>query len=62
MLVIPRKKNEAVVIGDDIIITVIEIRDDKVRLGIDCPKEASFHRGEVFQAIRQNAEASEHPQ
>lgn len=58
MLVIPRKKDEAIVLGDDIIVTVIEIRDDKVRLGIDCPKEASIHRGEVYQAIRPSAEAS----
>lgn len=61
MLVIPRKKNEAIVIGDDIIVTVIEIRDDKARLGIECPKEVSFHRGEVFEAIRRSAEASERP-
>jgi len=59
MLVIPRKKNEAIVVGDDIIVTVIEIRDDKVRLGIDCPKEVSFHRGEVLQAIQRSAEAPE---
>jgi carbon storage regulator len=46
MLVIPRKKDEAIVIGDGIEITVIEIRGDEVRLAIDCPGGATVHRGE----------------
>jgi carbon storage regulator CsrA len=52
MLVISRKKNDSIVVNDDIVITVVEIRGDKVRLGIVAPKEAPVHRGEVYDAIR----------
>jgi carbon storage regulator len=51
MLVLSRKKNEGIVINNDITIRVVEIRGDKVRLGIVAPKEATFHRQEVFDAI-----------
>jgi carbon storage regulator len=51
MLVLSRKKNEAIVINDDIRITVVEIRGDKVRLGIEAPREATVHRQEVWEAI-----------
>ncbi len=51
MIVIPRKKGESVVINDNIILTVIEIRGDKVRLGIEHPKGATVHRREVYEAI-----------
>ncbi len=54
MLVLSRKKNESIVIGENIVITVVEIRGDKVRLGIDAPKEVSAHRKEVFDEIKQN--------
>lgn len=53
MLILTCKKNEAIVIGDDVTIVVVEIRNDKVRLGIESPKEMSIHRKEVFDAIRQ---------
>ena len=52
MLVLSRKKGEAIVIDDDVVIEVIEIRGDKVRLGIDAPKEVPVHRKEVWAAIR----------
>ena len=52
MLVLSRKKNESIVISDDIIVTVVEIREDKVRLGIDAPKEVPVHRREVYDAIK----------
>lgn len=52
MLVLSRKKNEAVVINDDVTVTVIEIRGDKVRLGIQAPKEISVHREEVWVDIQ----------
>ncbi len=52
MLVLSRKKNETIVIRDDIIITVVEIRGDKVRLGIDAPKDVPVHRREVYEAIK----------
>ena len=51
MLVLSRKKNESVVINSDVVITVIEVRGDKVRLGIVAPKDVSVHREEVYEAI-----------
>ena len=52
MLVLSRKKNESVVINEEISVMVVEIRGDKVRLGIEAPKEVSVHRREVFDAIK----------
>lgn len=54
MLVLSRKKNESIIINDHITVTVVEIRGDKVRLGIDAPKEVTVHRREVYEAIQQN--------
>lgn len=51
MLVLSRKKSESVVINDDIVITVVEVRGDKVRLGIEAPREIPVHRKEVLDAI-----------
>jgi carbon storage regulator len=51
MLVLSRKKNESIVIDGTIVITVVEIRGDKVRLGIEAPREVSIHRQEIFAAI-----------
>ena len=51
MLVLSRKKNECIVINNDIVVTVVEIRGDKVRLGIVAPKEVPVHRQEVYDAI-----------
>ena len=56
MLVLSRKKNESIVINDDITIVVVEIRGDKVRLGVEAPKEVPVHRREVFDAIHRNKE------
>lgn len=53
MLVLSRKKNEQIVINDNIIITVVEVRGDKVRIGIDAPKEIPVHRHEVWLNIKQ---------
>ncbi len=58
MLVLSRKKNESIVINNDITIVVVEIRGDKVRLGVEAPKEVPVHRREVFEAIRRNEEIS----
>lgn len=52
MLVLSRKRNEQIVVNDEVVITVVEIRGDKVRLGIDAPKEVPVHRREVFEAIK----------
>jgi carbon storage regulator len=58
MLVLSRKKNESIVINDDIAIVVVEIRRDKVLLGVEAPKEVPVHRREVFDAIRRHAVAT----
>lgn len=52
MLVLSRHKDERIVIGDDIVITVVEIRGDKCRIGIDAPKSVSVHRQEIWAAIQ----------
>jgi carbon storage regulator len=52
MLVLSRKKNESIVIDENIVITVVEIRGDKVRLGINAPKEVPIHRSEIHAAIQ----------
>jgi carbon storage regulator len=59
MLVLTRKKNESIVIRDDIVIMVIEIRGDKVRLGFDAPKDVPIHRQEVYEAIKRENEQVE---
>ena len=59
MLVLSRKKNESIVINNDITIVVVEIRGDKVRLGVEAPKEVPVHRREVYEAIKRNAQAGE---
>lgn len=57
MLVLSRKKNESIVVNDAIVITVVEIRGDKVRLGIEAPREVPIHRSEVYAAIQANGQA-----
>ena len=59
MLVLSRKKNESIVINNDITITVVEIRGDKVRLGIVAPKDVPVHRQEVYEAIHGQAAVGE---
>ena len=59
MLVLSRQKEQTIMIGDDIEITVVDIRGDKVRLGINAPSEVPVHRKEVYDAIqRENKEAA----
>lgn len=55
MLVLSRKKNESIVINNDITIVVVEIRGDKVRLGVEAPREVPVHRREVYDAIQRSA-------
>ncbi len=60
MLVLSRQRDEAIMIGDAIEITVVDIRGDKVRLGIAAPRQVQVHRKEVFDAIRkENTAASQ---
>jgi carbon storage regulator len=61
MLVLSRKKDEKIIIGDNITLMVIEIRGDKVRLGIDAPKEVSVHREEVYNAIKRELNGASGP-
>ncbi len=59
MLVLSRQRDETIMIGDDVEITVVDIRGDKVRLGITAPPHIPVHRKEVYDAIkRENVEAS----
>lgn len=59
MLVLTRKKDQSIVINNDIKIVVVEIRGDKVRLGIEAPKEVPVHRHEVFDAIADTSAEAE---
>jgi len=52
MLVLSRKKDETIMIGDNIEITIVDVRGDKVRVGINAPKEIPVHRKEVYEAIK----------
>ena len=52
MLVLSRHRDESIIIGDNIVITVVDVRGDKVRLGIDAPTDIPVHRQEVYDAIQ----------
>ena len=52
MLVLSRHRDESIMIGDDIVVTVVDIRGDKVRLGIDAPTQIPVHRQEIYDAIQ----------
>jgi carbon storage regulator len=52
MLVLSRHRDESIMIGDDIVITIVDIRGDKVRLGIEAPQHVPVHRQEVYDAIQ----------
>lgn len=56
MLVLSRKRDEQIVIGQDVVVTVVEIRGDKVRLGIEAPTNVPVHRQEVYLALQQAKE------
>jgi carbon storage regulator len=59
MLVLSRTRDESIIIGDNIVVTVVDVRGDKVRLGIEAPREVSVHRREVYEAIqRENQQAA----
>jgi carbon storage regulator len=58
MLVLSRKPQERLIVNDNIIITVVEIKGDRVRIGIEAPKDVSIHRSEVYDRIQQ--EETEH--
>ena len=56
MLALSRKKDESIMIGDDVEITVIDVRGDKVRLGIVAPRQVTVHRKEVYMLIQKEKE------
>ena len=58
MLVLSRQRDETIMIGDDVEITVVDIRGDKVRLGITAPPHIAVHRKEIYEAIRREKQAS----
>ena len=60
MLVLSRHRDESIIIGDDIVVTIVDIRGDKVRLGINAPQDIPVHRREVYEAIqRENRKSSQ---
>ncbi len=60
MLVLSRHRDESIMIGDDVIVTIVDIRGDKVRLGIDAPQDIPVHRQEVYEAIqRENRKSAQ---
>lgn len=59
MLVLSRQRDESIIIGDNIVITVVDIRGDKVRLGINAPTEIPVHRQEVYEAIQRENQRSQ---
>ncbi len=59
MLILSRKTNESIVIGDDIEVMVIEVKGDQVKIGISAPKSLRVYRGEIYKEIqKQNLEAA----
>jgi carbon storage regulator len=61
MLVLARRLNESIMIGDDIEVVVIEIKGDQIKLGIKAPKKVTVHRKEIYQEIEQQNIASASP-
>jgi carbon storage regulator len=65
MLVLSRQRDQSIMIGDDVKITIVDVRGDKVRLGIEAPKEIPVHRMEIYEAIqreKKEKEAKEQPE
>jgi len=59
MLVLSRKRDERIVIGDNIVITIVDVRGDKVRIGIEAPAEVPVHRQEILAAVKRAEAESE---
>ena len=62
MLVLSRPRDESIIIGDDVIVSIADIRGDKVRLGIKAPSEIPVHRQEVYEAIKKEQSRADSPQ
>ena len=61
MLVLSRKRDERIVIGDNVVITIIDIRGDKCRIGIEAPEQVPVHRQEVYDAIKRENARNQNP-
>lgn len=61
MLVLTRRANQSIMIGHDVVVTVLEVRGDQVRLGIRAPRDVEVHREEVFAALRATSNSSATP-
>ena len=59
MLVLSRQRDQTIVIGDSIRITIVDVRGDKVRIGIDAPRDVAVHREEVYDAIQRELSEKE---
>lgn len=55
MLVLSRKRDERILIGDNIVITIVDIRGDKVRIGVEAPSHVPVHRQEIVEALQRHA-------
>jgi len=62
MLVLSRKRDESIIIGDNVVITIIDIRGEQVKLGVSAPKNISIHRKEVYEAIQAENVAASRPE
>ena len=62
MLVLSRQRDESIIIGDDVVVSIVDIRGDKVRLGIKAPAEIPVHRQEVYEAIKKEQGRADDPQ
>ncbi|HMS24919.1 MAG TPA: carbon storage regulator CsrA [Acidimicrobiia bacterium] len=61
MLVLTRRANQSIIIGDDVVVTVLEVRGDQVRIGITAPRDVTVHREEVYRALHEaNIDAASH--
>ena len=57
MLVLTRQRDESIMIGDNIKVTIVDIRGEKIRVGVEAPKDVGVHRQEVYDAIRRENES-----